>query len=90
MLLDNQLIGGANVVVILLHIFQGLFALMAMLALFGFVGSKTLGLLLASVAYGAGAYASFSMDIWWPLGAAFACAWILRLLGMDPSADSVN
>jgi len=75
----------ANLVVILLHIFQGLFALMAVLTFFGFVGSRTLGLLLASVAYGAGAYASFSMEIWWPLIAAFASTWILRILGLDPS-----
>ena len=69
---------------ILLHIFQGLFAIMAMLCFFGFIGSRSLGLLIASLAYGAGAYASFSMDIWWPLGAAFASTWILRLLGLDP------
>ena len=71
--------------VVLLHIFQGIFALMAVLTFFGFVGSRNLGLLLGSVAYGAGAYASFSMDIWWPLIAAFASAWVLRLLGLDPS-----
>jgi len=74
-------------VVILLHIFQGLFALMAMLTLFGFVGSRNFGVLFGSVAYGAGAYASFSMDIWWPLIAAFASTWILRILGLDPSPD---
>ena len=73
--------------VILLHIFQGLFALMAVLTFFGFIGSRTLGLLLASVAYGAGAYASFSMEIWWPLIAAIASTWILRILGLDSSPD---
>ena len=69
---------------ILLHIFQGLFALMAILSFLGFIGSRSLGILLGSLAYGAGAYASFSMDIWWPLGAAFVSTWILRLLGLDP------
>ncbi|MDC1210346.1 hypothetical protein N8087_00295 [Porticoccaceae bacterium] len=75
---------------ILLHIFQGLFALMAILCYFGFIGSRNLGLLLGSLTYGGGAFASFSMNIWWPLGVAFASTWILRLLGLDPSADSVN
>ena len=75
---------------ILLHIFQGLFALMAMGTLFAFISSRNLGALLASLAFGVGVYASFSMNIWWPLGVAFASTWILRLLGLDPSADSVN
>ena len=69
---------------ILLHIFQGLFTLMAMLSFFGFIGLRSLGCFLGSLAFGAGAYASFSMDVWWPLGAAFVGTWILRLLGLDP------
>jgi hypothetical protein len=70
---------------IILHLAQGLFALMAAGLFLGFIQSKHIGLFLATFVFGGGAYASFAMDAWWPLLAAFAGAWVLRLLGFDPN-----
>lgn len=73
--------------IILSHKSQELFALIAMGALLAFISSRSVGPLFASLASGGGAIASFSIDIWWPLGAAFACACILRIWGLDPSPN---
>ncbi len=70
---------------ILLYILQGLFALMAIGLLMGFSASKHVGLLLAAIAFGGAAFASFQLMAWWPLAAGFVAAWVLRLLGFDPS-----
>lgn len=72
---------------ILLHIFQGLFALMAVGLFLGFTGGKRIGLLLAGVVYGGGAYASYAIEAWWPLLVAFVGAWGLRFLGVDPDPN---
>ena len=70
---------------ILLHIAQGLFALMSLGLFFGFTGSKQIGLILAAISFGGAAYASFALGAWWPLLVGFALAWVLRLLGFDPN-----
>lgn len=71
---------------IVLHIVQCLFALFACGLLATFANSQRIGVLLAAFAYGGGAYASYAMVAWWPLLAAFAAAWMLRLLGFDPNS----
>ncbi len=72
---------------IVLHIAQGLFAVMGLGLLSGFTSSKNIGVLLAGLTYGGGAYTSFAMDSWWPLLAAFVGTWLLRLVGLDPSPN---
>jgi hypothetical protein len=72
---------------IVLHIVQGILALMAIGLLLGFTGSKRVGLLLAAIVYGGGAYASYAMNAWWPLLVAFVGAWGLRFLGFDPDPN---
>lgn len=69
---------------ILLHILQGLFAVMAFGLLWGFIEEKQAGLLLAAVVYGGGSYVSYAFSAWWPLFVAFIGAWVLRLIGFDP------
>lgn len=72
---------------IVLKVIQVFFYLLASCLFLGFIFSRHLGTLFASVIFGGGAYASFIQDSWWPLLAAFAVAWVLRLLGLDPSTD---
>lgn len=70
---------------IALKIIQAFFYLLATGTFFAFIFSRNLGALLASFVFGGGAYASLTLDAWWPLLAAFVLAWILRLLGLDPN-----
>jgi hypothetical protein len=72
-------------VAVLLHIVQGLFALMAFGLFCGFASAKHVGLLLAGLAYGGAAAASLYLTAWWPLVVGFVLAWILRMVGLDPS-----
>ena len=70
---------------IILYIAQGLFALMAIRLVLRYGESKHIGLILGAIAYGGAAITSFGLMAWWPLVAGFAIAWVLRLLGFDPS-----
>lgn len=70
--------------IIVLHIVQGLFALMAFGLLSGFAFSKQVGLLLAACAYGGAAVTSFYLVAWWPLVVGLVLSWILRKAGLDP------
>jgi len=70
---------------IALKIIQAFFYLIASGLFFNFVFSGQFGVLLASFVFGGGAYASFTLDAWWPLLAAFVLSWVLRLLGLDPN-----
>jgi hypothetical protein len=70
---------------IFLKIVQIFFYLIASGLFFNFVFSGQFGGLLASFVCGGGAYASFALDVWWPLLAAFLLAWVLRLMGLDPN-----
>lgn len=73
---------------IVLYIFQTVFAGLSLRAFFGWLGSKHIGLLLCAILEGAGAIASYKLMAWWPLGAAFAATWGVRWLGLDPSAPN--
>ncbi len=73
---------------ILLYIVQGVFALIAVGLVSGYAVSKHIGLLLAAIAFGVSAVVSFLLMAWWPLGVGFVLAWVLRLLGFDPSPGS--
>ena len=70
----------------ILLIFQGLFAVYASFLFLGFRGSKNIGMLLASIIFAVGFACSLYFDSWYPLVASVAGAWILRLLGFDPSS----
>ena len=69
---------------VLLHIVQGIFALMMIGLFLGYSASKHIGLLLAGIAFGGSAFASFQLMAWWPLAVGFISAWVLRLIGLDP------
>ena len=71
---------------IVLKVIQVFFYLLASCLFLGFIFSRHLETLFASVVFGGGAYASFIQDSRWPF-ATFAIAWVLRLLGLDPSPD---
>ena len=70
--------------IIILHIIQILFALIALGLLAGFSSSKHIGLILAAVIFSGVAGLSYYLTAWWHLGVGFVLAWGLRLLGLDP------
>lgn len=72
---------------IAVYVFAGLFLLLAAGLLFAFHRTKHHGLLLIACAYGGGAGLALALAHWWPLAAAFALAWILRLVGLDPGGS---
>lgn len=71
----------------LLHILQYLMGFMAIGLLMAGTSARSFGTLLGSSVYAVGAAMSLSTNAWWPLGAAFAAAWVLRLVGLDRSSS---
>jgi hypothetical protein len=69
----------------LLYIVEGIFALMTVGLISGYTASKHIGLLLAAIVFGGAAAISFHLMAWWPLAVGVVLAWVLRLLGLDPS-----
>jgi hypothetical protein len=64
---------------------QGIFALLSCSIFLGFTDSKNIGLLLASIAYGGSAFASFQLMAWWPLGVGYFAVFTLNALGFNPA-----
>ena len=69
---------------IIIYIFSGLFALMAVIVMFGYFRTGHLGLLLMSLVYGASAALALVLMHWWPLTAGFALVWLMKMIGLEP------
>ena len=65
-----------------------LFLLMGGGLLMAGIGSRKLGVLVASVAFLSAAYFSYQYVAFWPLIVGFVAVWALRLLGLDPGWKS--
>jgi hypothetical protein len=69
---------------VVITIFSALFALLALVVLFGYFRTGHLGLLLIAIAYGASAVLALVLVHWWPLTAGFALAWLMKMMGLEP------
>jgi 4-hydroxybenzoate polyprenyltransferase len=69
---------------IIIYIFSGFFALMAVAVMFGYFRTGHLGLFLIALVYGASAVMGLVLMHWWPLTAGFALAWGMKMIGLEP------
>ena len=73
---------------ILIYIFAGLLFVFALMLLFAYYRTRHPGLVLMASCYGSGSVLSVMLMHWWPLVAAFALAWMMRMMGLDPGPGS--
>lgn len=73
---------------VLLYVFAGVFAVIAVGVSFAYYRTRHLGLLLMALAYGGGAGAAILFMQWWPLMAGFVAVWAIRMAGLDPETNS--
>jgi len=73
---------------ILLYVFAGVFAVLALGLCLAYYHKRHSGLLLMAITYGAAAGGAIALMQWWPLMAGFVAVWAIRLMGLDPETDS--
>ena len=75
---------------VVIYLFAGIFALLALALVFTWWRGRHAGALLLALTYFCAAGTALVMQHWWPLVIGFLSAWALRLMGMDPGAGSQN
>ena len=73
---------------IVIYIFSALFLLLAAALTFTWWRGRHPGALLLAATYLLAAALALVMHQWWPLVIGFLSAWALRLMGMDPGAQT--
>jgi len=76
--------------IIAVYAISALFILLAAALLFAYYRSRHLGLLLIAITYAAAAALALMIKDWWPLALGFVSAWVLRLMGLDPTVRAPN
>lgn len=69
---------------IVIYIFAAGFLFMSGALLYAYHRSRHYGLFLIGLSYGVGGIIAIIAADWWPLAAAFALGWLLRMAGLDP------
>jgi hypothetical protein len=67
--------------------FGGLFVLLSLVMLYVFYREQHFGTFLMAIAYGLSGLLAISLPDWWPLAVGFVMAWMLRLMGLEPSHE---
>jgi len=70
-----------------IYIVSVLFILLACTMLYVFFRERDFGLLVMGVTYGVSGVLALALPHWWPLVAGFVLVWLLKLLGLEPSAE---
>jgi hypothetical protein len=70
-----------------IYAFAALFLVMFAAMMFAFYRERHFGIFIMGVTYGASALVAISIPHWWPLVMGFALAWLLRLMGLEPSVE---
>ena len=73
--------------VYVIHGFGGLFIVLSSAMLYAFYRDRNFGLFIMGVTYGASGVLAIALPHWWPLVAGFVLVWLLKLLGLEPSAE---
>jgi uncharacterized membrane protein len=69
---------------IVIYFFAAGFLFMSAALMFAYKRSRQYGLFLIGLCYGVGGIIAIIAADWWPLAAAFALGWVLRMVGLDP------
>ena len=72
------------------YFFAGVFILLSATMLYVFYRSSHFGMFLMGITYGTSGLIAIWLAEWWPLIAGFALAWVLKYLGLEPSAEPVG
>ena len=73
--------------VYLIYGFAGLFIVLSCAMLYAYYRGRDFGLFIIGVTYGASGVLALALPHWWPLVAGFVLVWLLKLLGLEPSAE---
>ena len=73
--------------VYVIHGFGGLFIVLSSAMLYAFYRDRNFGLFIMGVTYGASGVLAIALPHWWPLVAGFVLVWLLKLLGLESSAE---
>ena len=68
--------------------FAGLFIVLSCTMLYAFYCNRNFGLFIMGVTYGTSGVLAIALPHWWPLVVGFVLVWLLKLLGLEPSAES--
>jgi len=71
-----------------IYLFGGLFIVISCAMLYVFYRSRHFGLFIMGVTYGTSGALALALPHWWPLAAGFVLVWVLKLLGVEPGAES--
>ena len=70
-----------------IYVFAGLFIALSCTMLYVFYRERHFGLFIMGVIYGTSGVLAIALPHWWPLVAGFALVWVLKLLGLEASAE---
>jgi len=70
----------------LIYLFGGFFIVLCLLMLYVFYRGKHFGTFLMGICYGLSGLLAITLPHWWPLVVGFVMVWLLRLMGMEPTA----
>ena len=72
------------------YFFAGAFILLSATMLYVFYRSAHFGIFLMGITYGASGVIAFWLGQWWPLVVGFAAVWILKFMGLEPTAKPAD
>jgi uncharacterized membrane protein HdeD (DUF308 family) len=72
---------------IVVYFFAAGFLFMSVALMFAYHRSRHYGLFLIGLSYAVGGILAIIAADWWPLAAAFALGWVLRMAGLDPDPE---
>jgi hypothetical protein len=76
-----------TVIHIVIYIFSGLYALLAVGLLFAYYRTRHPGTFVMAVIYLASAGSAVAYMHWWPLVAGLVLTWAVRLMGLEPNIE---
>ena len=71
----------------IIYVLAGLFIMLSCAMLYAYYRGRNFGLFIMGVTYGTSGVLAIALPHWWPLVAGFVLVWLLKLLGLEPSAE---
>ena len=71
--------------VYVIYFFAGVFILLSAGMFFAYYRSRHFGMFIMAMTYAASGLLAFGIPHWWPLVTGFVLAWMLRLIGLEPT-----
>ena len=70
-----------------IYAFAAVFLLLCVTMIYVYFRERHVGMFLMGVTYGTAGLLAITQSHWWPLVVGFVLAWLLRMLGLEPSVE---